>query len=291
MTITITLARNPAYEDDDSEPLITKATWPLKVSGLLFAGMLVLGRSASYGNITWTPAHHAATSPLVVVHQTDGSSPPPALPKSARLSDLGALSKRTAADEVVTFSPGSNSSDDGEKEKREEPKGDAKDPKNDRDHDHDARGVSGQPAGQEAKNDRDRDHDEHHLLGQGTAQTAKETAKETPGEATGQETATVATATNAETAATTQADTKAETAGEVSGQATASANAANGNNNRHDNGQVNNEANGLDAANQAAWLGRAEETPWVAVGAVGGLMTLIGLAFLKPWRFLRRFIR
>jgi len=279
LTNTITLARNPAYEDDDSE-LITKATWPLKVSGLLFAGMLVLGRSASYGNISWTPAHHAASTPLVVVHENDGSAPAPAVPKSVPLTHPAALSLRSAADEVIVFSPGSNS-DDGEKDKRGKQSGTANDQKK-----------------ESEKNDRD-DHDRPSAVAQGTAHTAHETAQETAGEVTGQQTATAQTVKTANTPNDTPVETNAEATGAAE---TAIATAAtNGNHNGNNSGPNHNGPNNAQGNPQgiaqtlngsnAAWFARSEESPLVAVGALGGLMTLIGLAFLKPWRFLRKFIR
>ena len=67
-----------AYGGDSAEALISKSTWPLKVSGLVFAGLLVLGRSASYGNVTWTPTYHGPGSPLIV--QTSGVPAAPAKP-------------------------------------------------------------------------------------------------------------------------------------------------------------------------------------------------------------------
>ncbi len=105
----ITVTVNPAYRDDDSEVLISKSTWPLKLSGLLFAGLLVVGRSVSYGNISWVPAQHDAASPLVVVHNDGPYAPAQPQQKPLPMSDPAALSKRMAADEVVIFSPGSNS--------------------------------------------------------------------------------------------------------------------------------------------------------------------------------------
>src|ERR1700686_88970 len=108
LTISVATARNPAYLPDDSEVLISKSTWPLKLSGLVFAGLLVLGRSASYGNVTWTPTYHAASSPLVV--QLVGSQKPaPVVPKLGSLD--GAMNKASAANEVIVFHPGN--SDDG----------------------------------------------------------------------------------------------------------------------------------------------------------------------------------
>jgi len=271
LTNTITLARKPAYEDDDSEALITKATWPLKLSGVLFAGLLVIGRSASYGNITWTPAYHSAISPLVVVHQSDGSAPAPAVPKSVPLTDPWALSKRSAAEEVIVFSPGSNSGEDGENDSHEKESHDKNSHDTPKNAGHNAQGNDNHPG------------DVGTATADATAQSPNESPKETPGEATGQQASPASP--------NTAKETPNETPGEATGQQTTSANAANGApNNGHDNGQVNNQANGLDPT-PAAWLGRAEQTPWAAGGALAALGALIGLAFLKPWRFLRRFIR
>src|SRR5438034_1928999 len=109
-----TLGRH-AYGEDDTEALISKSTWSLKLSGLVFAGLLIIGRSASYGNITWTPTFHQATSPLIVVEILKSSTPPRApVPKTLPSIDAAAISKRAAAAEVISFSPGRNSSDDTE---------------------------------------------------------------------------------------------------------------------------------------------------------------------------------
>lgn len=290
MTTTITLARNPAYEDDDSEELVSKATWPLKLSGLLFAGMLVLGRSATYGNITWAPAHHGASAPLVVVvHATDPSTPGPSTPKSVPLTDPGALGTRSAADEVVTFSPGSNSGDDEDNPLKAKNDRKEKDNDKERDRDKDHEGKTVLRAAQVNNNNNTAGEADN-----ATANSPGETANETNGEGTGQATASANTGnTNHETAN--------ETNGDLTAQGTASATGANGQNNANNHGPNNNGPNNVQGnrqANvqvlsgaQAAWFGRTEETPWPALAAVGGLMTLIGLAFLKPWRFLRRFIR
>ena len=104
-----------AYQDDDSAALISKSSWPLKLSGIVFAGLLVIGRSASYGNITWTPTLHQAGSPLIVTINTGSKPvPPPSLPKTSP-ADPAALSKKSAASEIIQFSPGKNSvgDDDG----------------------------------------------------------------------------------------------------------------------------------------------------------------------------------
>jgi len=105
-----TLLRPFAYQqDDESEYLISKANWPLKLSGLVFAGLLVLGRSASSGNVVWNPTLHAAGSPLVVVLKVQAPQHPvPQVPKLPSI-DSAALSKRAAANEVIAFSAGKNS--------------------------------------------------------------------------------------------------------------------------------------------------------------------------------------
>src|ERR1700687_2471990 len=123
LTISVAPARNPAYLPDDSEVLISKSTWPLKLSGLLFAGLLVIGRSASYGNVTWTPAYHAADSPLVVqvagshkpppasspsVFQSAGrKKPPPAMPNLGPVVPA-VMTKAAVAEESVAFHPGNS---------------------------------------------------------------------------------------------------------------------------------------------------------------------------------------
>ena len=100
-----------AYQDDDSAALISKSSWPLKLSGVVFAGLLVIGRSASYGNITWTPTFHQAASPLVVTVNTSSKPvPPPSLPKTSP-ADPAALSKKSAASEIIQFSPGKTAGD------------------------------------------------------------------------------------------------------------------------------------------------------------------------------------
>src|SRR2546428_3083798 len=49
--------RAAKYEtDDETDVLISRSTWSLKLSGLIAGVLLVIGRSASYGNITWSPA-------------------------------------------------------------------------------------------------------------------------------------------------------------------------------------------------------------------------------------------
>ncbi|HYS00760.1 MAG TPA: hypothetical protein VET82_00245, partial [Candidatus Eisenbacteria bacterium] len=102
--------RTARYEsDDEDDELISRSTWSLKLSGLVFGVLLVIGRSASYGNITWTPAFHHAGSPLTVVASPARPQPIPAIPKTLPAPDWAAVSKRSAAQEVVTFSPGKNS--------------------------------------------------------------------------------------------------------------------------------------------------------------------------------------
>src|SRR2546427_340431 len=56
-----------APTSDDGEVLISRSSWPLRLSGLLFAGLLVVGRAASGGQIVWLPAYHANPTPLIVV--------------------------------------------------------------------------------------------------------------------------------------------------------------------------------------------------------------------------------
>src|SRR5229473_4757329 len=101
------MSRYSIYDDEDSdEVLVSRSTWPLKLSGLVFAGLLIVGRSATYGNVTWTPAYHAANSPLLVVATRPLSAPKPAVPTSLPRIDWAASSKRSAAEEVVVFSAG-----------------------------------------------------------------------------------------------------------------------------------------------------------------------------------------
>src|ERR1700682_2980354 len=92
--------------DGELEVLISKSTWSLKLSGLIFAGLLVVGRSASYGNVTWTPTFHAAGSPLIV--QASGHPAPAPAPPALRTDVAGAMSKPSAAHEVVVFNPGNS---------------------------------------------------------------------------------------------------------------------------------------------------------------------------------------
>jgi len=93
---------NRAYQEDDADALISKSSWSLKLSGLVFAGLLVIGRSASYGNIQWTPTFHQASTPLVVIQTLNSSKSDPApIPKKApSIDSAAALSKRAAASEV-----------------------------------------------------------------------------------------------------------------------------------------------------------------------------------------------
>ena len=102
MTDPATATYGRAVLTSDDDVLISKATWPLRLSGLVFAGLLIIGRSASYGNVTWTPTYHPTASPLVVIHS---GRPLPAAPKPLTF-DPAAASKRSAADEVIAFSPG-----------------------------------------------------------------------------------------------------------------------------------------------------------------------------------------
>ena len=103
---------NLRFEDADSDDLISRRTWPLKVSGLVFAGLLVVGRTASIGDITWTPVVHAA-SPLVVVDLHPRPQAPGApVPKNS--PDPAAISKRSAAEEVVVFHSGGEGEGDGD---------------------------------------------------------------------------------------------------------------------------------------------------------------------------------
>src|SRR5437879_11572627 len=93
---------------DDGEVLISRSSWPLRLSGLLFAGLLVVGRAASGGQIVWLPAYHANPTPLIVIINNSKPPAPPAIPKT--LPDpAAAISKKSAASEVITFSPGKNS--------------------------------------------------------------------------------------------------------------------------------------------------------------------------------------
>src|SRR5438270_188576 len=106
--------RGRAYlRDDGSEELISKSTWALKATGLLFGALLVVGRTASAGNIVWNPTHHSATTPLLVISAAAQKSGQPSrqAPKSPPGSDPAALAKRAAAHEVIAFSPGKDSSD------------------------------------------------------------------------------------------------------------------------------------------------------------------------------------
>src|SRR5207245_2906918 len=103
LTATEAAPRNAAFFSDDSEVLISKSTWPLKLSGLLFAGLLVIGRSASYGDLTWTPTYHEAESPLVV--ELAGSrKPAPPVPNLG--AGAPAIMTKAAAAEEVVFHPG-----------------------------------------------------------------------------------------------------------------------------------------------------------------------------------------
>ena len=123
MTTDDTFLRAAKYEtDDENDVLISRSTWSLKLSGLIAGVLLVIGRSASYGNITWSPAYHQASTPLMVIVSTKApTNPLPAIPKTSPLADPAAISKRSAASEVITFSPGKNAEggsggDDGDQE-------------------------------------------------------------------------------------------------------------------------------------------------------------------------------
>src|SRR2546428_444068 len=101
------LVNRAVYDTVDSEVLISKSTWPLKLSGFVFAGLLIVGRSASYGDVTWTPTYHAASSPLQVL-MVGKSSPPPNTPEpksNGNIDPSGAV-KRSAAEEVLAFNAG-----------------------------------------------------------------------------------------------------------------------------------------------------------------------------------------
>src|SRR5437763_16490838 len=91
-----TLLRRMAYEQDgESDQLISRATWSLKLSGLVFAGLLVLGRSASSGNVVWNPTFHGASSPLVVGPKAHApQNPVPPIPQTPPNIDNAALSKQ-----------------------------------------------------------------------------------------------------------------------------------------------------------------------------------------------------
>ena len=99
-----------AYEQDgESDQLISKATWSLKLSGLVCGVLLVLGRSASSGNVVWNPTFHQSSAPLtVIVKNQVPSHPLPQVPKTIPNISNAALSKRAAASEVIAFSPGKN---------------------------------------------------------------------------------------------------------------------------------------------------------------------------------------
>src|SRR2546425_6931990 len=101
------LVNRAVYDTVNSEVLISKSTWPLKLSGFVFAGLLIVGRSASYGDVTWTPAYHAASSPLQIL-VVGKSNPPPntPVPKSNGNIDPSAAVKRSAAEEVLAFNAG-----------------------------------------------------------------------------------------------------------------------------------------------------------------------------------------
>ena len=150
MNASVGTARNAAYFSDESEVLISKSTWPLKLSGLLFAGLLVIGRSASYGNVTWTPSFHAAESPLIV--QLAGSrKPAPAIPNLG-ISVPAVMTKAAVAEEVVAFHPGnSGDGEDGNGDKGDGNKsasgGEKSSHQDSHDHDSDVMGSGNTAAG------------------------------------------------------------------------------------------------------------------------------------------------
>src|SRR3989442_8473584 len=101
------LVNRAVYDTVNSEVLISKSTWPVKLSGFVFAGLLIVGRSARYGDVAWTPTYHAASSPLQVL-MVGKSSPPPntPVPKSNGNIDPSSAVKRSAAEEVLAFNAG-----------------------------------------------------------------------------------------------------------------------------------------------------------------------------------------
>ena len=102
-----TFLRTANYDvDDETDGLISRSTWSLKLSGVIAGVLLVIGRSASYGAITWAPAYHHASAPLTVIVSTKTpANPLPAIPKTLPSADPAAISKQSAAYEVITFSP------------------------------------------------------------------------------------------------------------------------------------------------------------------------------------------
>src|SRR5260370_36400374 len=90
----------------DDEVLISRSTWSLRLSGLLFAGLLVVGRAASGGQIVWLPAFHANPTPLIVIINTSTPATPPALPNTLPRDPAAAVSKKSAPAAVIPFSPG-----------------------------------------------------------------------------------------------------------------------------------------------------------------------------------------
>src|SRR4029077_6125900 len=138
VTASLALAGKSAYVADESEELIPKSPCPLKLSGVVFAGLLVIGRSASYGNVTWTPAYHAASSPLVV--QLAGSQKAaPVVPKFGNVDGL--MSKASAATEVIVFHPG-NSGDGGDGNGDTNGAGDKSQTANNADHEDNSQGSA-----------------------------------------------------------------------------------------------------------------------------------------------------
>ena len=100
-------------DDDEAEELISKSTWALKATGLLFGALLVVGRTASTGVIVANPTYHSAGAPLVVVPSSvkTTNQPVPKTPKTIPGIHPAALAKRAAASEVIVFSPGNTGHD------------------------------------------------------------------------------------------------------------------------------------------------------------------------------------
>src|SRR6202022_2049311 len=91
----------------ETEDLYSRSTWSLKLSGLVFAGLLILGRTATYGNVTWIATYHPASSPLQVLEVVSPNGLPAVpLPKSSVKIDPAAAVKRSAANEVLAFEAG-----------------------------------------------------------------------------------------------------------------------------------------------------------------------------------------
>jgi len=107
-THTAFLRQGSYVEDDDAQTLVSKSSWTLKATGILFGALLLAGRTASSGAIVWTPTYHPASTPLNVIATPASKSGAPSRqpPKSSPGSDSAALAKRAAAYEVVAFSAG-----------------------------------------------------------------------------------------------------------------------------------------------------------------------------------------